>query len=513
MAHSTEKEVEGLVAVLQDNSEDWKPRMKALGDLIGCAESCREHPESLTKEVFALLRVPLKRQLEDLRSQIVREACKTVTKFAVIARDRSRELISYTIQQIINVSGGANKVMAGFAADCMRQVVASVQVHKAIAPLCELCTTSRNKAVVESVIECIYIALAKWERFRRSDVDLMENAIEECISAASSKARSTARLCFWAFHNHYSDRGDKMLRRFDTRTHGLVMESKAKAELEIAKSSEKDNAVNTQSVDEVQKESVDEVPLSQSTSARRDSVEDMSATVIQSMLRGASARKDDSDTALSKKGNVYTVGDRVLVTDMRLPAVVCYVGTTQFAGGTWVGCALTDPAARGKNSGSVQGVKYFDCAPNKGLFVRPGNLVHDSRGGASAEYMDLESVSVVAEDSNRTGKSNDGDNAPRAPEVNHALSVPVPPENDSSIAGLLLSAHRAHVDKVLECLRNEMLVLAEFEKMGSDKRSPHEVAEYASSIAESMHMREQMLEQMYQKLGSLCSSLAIDDAE
>jgi hypothetical protein len=46
-----------------------------------------------------------------------------------------------------------------------------------------------------------------------------------------------------------------------------------------------------------------------------------------------------------------------------------FVGETAFAPGvTWIGVELD--AAAGKNDGSVQGVSYFKCAPNHGLFVK-----------------------------------------------------------------------------------------------------------------------------------------------
>lgn len=34
----------------------------------------------------------------------------------------------------------------------------------------------------------------------------------------------------------------------------------------------------------------------------------------------------------------------------------------------------------GKNNGTVQGVKYFECRPKSGLFVRPDKLLPDKRG-------------------------------------------------------------------------------------------------------------------------------------
>ncbi|KAJ3186612.1 hypothetical protein HDU85_007432 [Gaertneriomyces sp. JEL0708] len=53
-------------------------------------------------------------------------------------------------------------------------------------------------------------------------------------------------------------------------------------------------------------------------------------------------------------------------------AVVRYAGETSFATGMWVGLELDTPT--GKNDGSVQGVRYFECAPNFGLFIRASQL-------------------------------------------------------------------------------------------------------------------------------------------
>lgn len=50
-------------------------------------------------------------------------------------------------------------------------------------------------------------------------------------------------------------------------------------------------------------------------------------------------------------------------------AVVRFVGDTLFAPGVWVGVELDDGS--GKNDGSVQGERYFDCDMGNGMFVRP----------------------------------------------------------------------------------------------------------------------------------------------
>jgi dynactin 1 len=49
-----------------------------------------------------------------------------------------------------------------------------------------------------------------------------------------------------------------------------------------------------------------------------------------------------------------------------------FVGNTSFAPGRWIGIELFEPA--GKNDGTVQGVEYFRCKPNYGVFVRASQV-------------------------------------------------------------------------------------------------------------------------------------------
>ncbi|KAL4920133.1 dynein associated protein-domain-containing protein [Aspergillus aurantiobrunneus] len=63
-----------------------------------------------------------------------------------------------------------------------------------------------------------------------------------------------------------------------------------------------------------------------------------------------------------------STGCVVTLTDGR-QATVRYMGATSFADGEWIGVELNDDS--GKNDGSVQGERYFDCEPGFGMFVRP----------------------------------------------------------------------------------------------------------------------------------------------
>ncbi|KAI0801398.1 dynactin [Fomes fomentarius] len=52
--------------------------------------------------------------------------------------------------------------------------------------------------------------------------------------------------------------------------------------------------------------------------------------------------------------------------------IVKFSGATSFSAGKWVGIELFD--SNGKNDGSINGIKYFNCKPQYGVFVRPSQV-------------------------------------------------------------------------------------------------------------------------------------------
>lgn len=108
-----------------------------------------------------------------------------------------------------------------------------------------------------------------------------------------------------------------------------------------------------------------------------------------SSLRGASSKTDPSQSSVRRRGagesssrtpesqasnltkssllKLLKIGDRVLVGNVN-PGVIAFIGETRFAKGDWAGVILDEKV--GKNNGSVQGVRYFECEPGHGIFTK-----------------------------------------------------------------------------------------------------------------------------------------------
>jgi CAP-Gly domain-containing linker protein 3/4 len=105
-------------------------------------------------------------------------------------------------------------------------------------------------------------------------------------------------------------------------------------------------------------------------------------------------------------GVTASVGDHVMLHDKR-KGIVRFVGETTFSpGSTWYGIELCKPA--GKNDGSVDNVRYFECEPNHGLFApgtRIARLLTPRLDGSRIESDDDSDLSLVTVDGTRSPMS------------------------------------------------------------------------------------------------------------
>lgn len=80
----------------------------------------------------------------------------------------------------------------------------------------------------------------------------------------------------------------------------------------------------------------------------------------------------------SRATQLPALGDRVKfsIDGGQAQGSVVFLGPVSFGSGDWVGLRLDEPI--GRYDGSVQGVRYFDCADKHGLFIRPQFIISET---------------------------------------------------------------------------------------------------------------------------------------
>ncbi|SPQ20508.1 8f8fcf29-924a-4fda-82e2-838abf50329f [Thermothielavioides terrestris] len=125
------------------------------------------------------------------------------------------------------------------------------------------------------------------------------------------------------------------------------------------------------------------------------------------------------------------VGQKIRLSDNR-SGTIRFVGQTAFAPGDWVGIELDDGS--GKNDGSVQGERYFDCKMGFGMFVRPSTITVVAQPKPAASKKVTRPSGMFAAASSRGPNANDAALAKRK-SLNAPSPTPAPrPSRSSSIA-------------------------------------------------------------------------------
>ncbi|KAJ2459786.1 hypothetical protein GGF42_001249 [Coemansia sp. RSA 2424] len=109
---------------------------------------------------------------------------------------------------------------------------------------------------------------------------------------------------------------------------------------------------------------------------------------------GASEMSIGEDAKAKELALSIPVGSRCEVAmpdgEFKKRGTVRFVGETEFRPGCWVGVEYDEPV--GKNDGSVDGTRYFQCAADYGSFVRPetvttGDFPEEDLFGSDLEEM------------------------------------------------------------------------------------------------------------------------------
>ncbi|XP_035658524.1 CLIP-associating protein 1-like isoform X14 [Branchiostoma floridae] len=210
-ARDLEDHMHKIKDTLGDDKCDWEQRV----DSIKKVRSLLVHGAMDYDNFFQqlkLLEPVFKLAVRDLRSQVVREACITLSYLAQRLQSKFDHFAEVVMPNLFNLIPNSAKIMATAGAVTCRFIIQYTHAHRLI-PIITSHHNSKSVAIRRKTFELLDLLLRSWdtntlEKHSQTLVETIKNGIGD----ADSEARVDARKCFWAFKEHYPNLSDNLLK-------------------------------------------------------------------------------------------------------------------------------------------------------------------------------------------------------------------------------------------------------------------------------------------------------------
>ena len=159
------------------------------------------------------------------------------------------------------------------------------------------------------------------------------------------------------------------------------------------------------------------------------------------------------------------------------PGVIKFIGHTSFSPGIWIGVALNVSA--GKNDGSVNGKRYFECAPEHGIFVKED---------------------LVERIGNVTGGGGRDNSSGRGSGNSLNSSGVTSPKNDSDKKSLITGLLKVKLSQMMSLLNDQLAIVIELEKEDRNKNSSSNATALQLQIVDITNQERNLLDTFQQQI-------------
>ena len=207
-------------ALNNTDSDFWTERMNALLSLerliLGQA-----HVNYKTTFLAAMKSLPIGAQIEDLRSQITSQACRTVTTLAEHLQDSFSPFLELWLPSLLHLSISGVRLMAMQGHTCLKHLMAvpragyHLRVVKFLMARChdKACHPQERRA-------CVGALGTAYRRWGKAGLERVENkfarVLRDMLGTRDPTVREEARHCYWAYASQFQRGAEKMLGELDS---------------------------------------------------------------------------------------------------------------------------------------------------------------------------------------------------------------------------------------------------------------------------------------------------------
>jgi CLIP-associating protein 1/2 len=209
-------EMSQIQSVLEDDRKNWEVRIQSMKRLRGIIKGGVLEFEEL-HQLVRNLDTALITSIKDLRSQLCREACITVSFLALYLKSSFEHIAEKLLTPLVILLPNAAKVMATSADVCIHFLIENIHGPHLIPPILQAAREAKSAVTRKHCCHYIDVITHTWDaHILERHIVLLENTISKGIADADSQARLFMRRAFWGYHMKFPSRGDHLFETFDS---------------------------------------------------------------------------------------------------------------------------------------------------------------------------------------------------------------------------------------------------------------------------------------------------------
>ncbi len=200
-------EIDNFLTNTKDLTLDWKKREISLRKLGGIVLGNQGHNPLMIKFFNQKIHINLLCQMGDLRTSVMKVACKITSLCAKelgisIESSISNMITKYNLYKQV---GSTNKVISDNSSKCIYNLIKYVQSSKMIINVCEQINNKSNSIRACSANNLIFIVGNYKGLIINKNRQLIEDTIKSYLSDSNGEVRSNARKIYIVYKKRYPD--------------------------------------------------------------------------------------------------------------------------------------------------------------------------------------------------------------------------------------------------------------------------------------------------------------------
>ncbi|KAH8380473.1 hypothetical protein KR009_010921 [Drosophila setifemur] len=206
-----------ILVIISDKNADWEKRVDALKKIRALLVlQYHVQPQFVAVQLKELSLSFLDILKEELRSQVIREACITIAYMTKTLRNKLDAFCWSILEQLINLIQNSAKVIASASTLALKYIIKYTHSSKLLRIYTDTLNQSKSKDIRSSLCELMVLLFEEWQtKALERHAPILRDTLKKSLGDADSEARRHSRRAYWAFRKHFPDLADQIYGTLD----------------------------------------------------------------------------------------------------------------------------------------------------------------------------------------------------------------------------------------------------------------------------------------------------------